>query len=98
MRETVLAALILIGIVFAAGVSGNFAFAKTAPTNTKHTEKKITDNTKALAEETRKRALEKSLKEVLLKKADLKKQLALEAKSMQDAKKKTAVYGISESK
>ena len=60
MNETAFAALILAAIVSSAGASGNFASAKITPVDLKSGVEKKMDNTKALADEARKKALEKS--------------------------------------
>ena len=90
MKETNFAGFALMLIVFTAGVFGNFAFAKTVPDN-KIVQKAKPSNAKALADETRIKAMEKSLKETTAKKTDSKKQLALEAKMSQDKKKALAL-------
>ena len=86
MKEAAVAGFALMMIVFVAGVFGNFAFAKTIPDN-KTIQKAKPNNAKALADENRIKAMEKSLKENITKKTDSKKQLALEAKASQDKKK-----------
>lgn len=90
MKETAFAGFALMLIVFVAGVFGNSAFAKTTPDNKIPTKEKP-NNAKALADETRIKAMEKSLKESTAKKTDSKKQLALEAKASQDKKKSLAL-------
>lgn len=84
-------------ILLCAGVSGS-AFAKPSvkddsKTSISPSEKdKFVANAKALADETRKKALEKIHKDSITKKSDAKKQLALEAKAIADAKKKLVLY------
>ncbi|MBI5697232.1 MAG: hypothetical protein HZC29_01755 [Thaumarchaeota archaeon] len=85
-------------ILLCAGVSGNYAFAKPSvkddsKTSMSASEKsKFVANAKALSDETRKKALEKIHKDSTTKKSDAKKQLALEAKAIADAKKKLVLY------
>ena len=83
-------------MLLCAGVSGNIAFAKPTTDNSKKStqseKSKFVANAKALAEETRKKALEKIHKDSTTKKSDAKKQLALEAKALEDAKKRLILY------
>lgn len=83
-------------VLLFAGVSGNIAFAKPTLTDdsksTQSEKNKFVANAKALAEETRKKALEKIHKDSTAKKSDAKKQLALEAKALEDAKKRLVLY------
>ncbi len=59
---------------------------------TSEEKKKFVKNAQALADESRKKALEKTLKDTATKKADAKKQIALQAKAIEDAKKKLVLY------
>ena len=69
------------------------AFAKPSKQNMSQEEKQqFIKNAKALAEDSRKKALEKTLKESNAKKDNAKKQIALEAKALEDAKKKLILY------
>jgi hypothetical protein len=88
MNETAFAALILATIVSSAGMSGNFVSAKTTPIDLKpNTEKKM-DNAKALADEARKKILEKAFKDSTAKKNQKLLELqAIKAKILEDAKK-----------
>lgn len=83
-------------LVLSATSLGNHAFAKTYVLSnqqnhilSKEEKKKFNEKTKALAEESRKKALEKIYKITITKKDDAKKQLALDsAKTMEVITKK----------
>lgn len=81
--------VLMSALLLCAGVSGN-AFAKPSDGKIKNMsfdDQKKNDKTKALAEEIRKKALEKSLKDSKSKKDASKKQIALVAKKTLDYRK-----------
>ncbi|MGQ0605549.1 MAG: hypothetical protein ACT4OD_01150 [Candidatus Nitrosotenuis sp.] len=105
MTKTIFVISILMSVMlFCAGASGNFAFAKTSNEKgimTPEEKKKFVKNAQALAEELRKKALEKIHNDSKAKKSDSKKQIALDAaksKALEEAKKKQVVYKISKIK
>jgi uncharacterized protein YbjQ (UPF0145 family) len=84
---------ILMSVLLLCGGSFGMAFAKPSKQNMSPEEKEqFTKNAKALANDSRKKALEKTLKDSNEKKADAKMQIALEAKALEDAKKKLVLY------
>lgn len=80
--------IILSALLFCASSSGNYAFAKQSVNETPQQKKTFAENSRALAEEMRKKALEKLAQDYKTKQDDLKKQLALDAKKKQDDLKK----------
>ena len=68
------------------------AFAKPSKNMSPEEKQQFIKNAKALAEDSRKKALEKTLKDSNAKKDNAKKQIALEAKALEDAKKKLVLY------
>ena len=84
---------VLMSILLLCAGSLDVAFAKPTKQNMSPEEKQqFVKNVKALAEDSRKNALEKSLKDSNAKKDNAKKQIALEAKALKDAKKKLVLY------
>lgn len=84
---------VLMSVLLLCAGSLDVAFAKPSKQNMSPEEKEqFAKNAKALAEDSRKKALEKTLKDSNEKKADAKMQIALEAKALEDAKKKLVLY------
>ncbi|AJZ76457.1 hypothetical protein [Candidatus Nitrosotenuis cloacae] len=84
---------VLMSVLLLCAGSLGVAFAKSSKQNMSPEEKdKFIKNAKALAEDSRKKALEKTLKDSNAKKDNAKKQIALEAKALEDAKKKLVLY------
>ena len=84
---------VLMSVLLLCAGSLDVAFAKPSKQNMNSEEKKqFIKNAKALAEDSRKKALEKTLKDFNAKKDNAKKQIALEAKTLEDAKKKLVLY------
>jgi hypothetical protein len=73
--------IVMSALLFCGIVSGNYALAKPYVDSAMFIKekKKLADNAKQLAEETRKKILEKAKQELKLKKDNSKKQIALEA-------------------
>ncbi|NDF47999.1 MAG: hypothetical protein EB158_07445 [Nitrosopumilaceae archaeon] len=90
MTKTLTALSVLMAVLLSCGVlSANPASAKSSNFMTEQEKMKSSYNAKQLAEETRKKALEKTHLEFKAKKDDSKKQIALEAMKKIDYIKKT---------
>lgn len=72
--------------------AGALDVALAKPSKQKNPEEKKQPIKKSLADDSRKKALEKAFKDYNTKKDNAKKQIALEAKALQDAKKKLVLY------
>ena len=84
-RTLVMFSVLMSALLFCSSASGNFAFAKSSDIVQK---KKQIENARALAEELRKKALEKLEQELKTKQDVYKKQIALSAIKKQDSKLK----------
>ncbi|MFM8658745.1 MAG: hypothetical protein ACKOCQ_02255 [Candidatus Nitrosotenuis sp.] len=94
MTKTLIVLSIFMVALLSCGVlSGNYAFAKPSSSITAQEKMKSSYNAKQLAEETRKKALEKTHLEFKAKKDDSKKQIALEAMKKLDYIKKYKKLG-----
>lgn len=81
---------ILISVLLLCAGSLDVTLAK--PSKQKNPEEKKQPIKKSLADDSRKKILEKTFKDFNAKKDNAKKQIALEAKALQDAKKKLVLY------
>lgn len=85
-------AVLMSVLLLCAGLIVDSAFAKPSKNMSPEEKQQFIKNAKALAEDSRKKALEKTLKDSNAKKDNAKKQIALEAKALEDAKKKLVLY------
>lgn len=83
---------VLMSVLLLCAGSLDVAFAKPSKNMSPEEKQQFIKKAKALAEDSRKKALEKTLKDFNAKKDNAKKQIALEAKALEDAKKKLVLY------